>query len=241
MNGHVMYAQVQQISDNNLIVEHVSLVKRIAFHLIHRLPANIQIDDLIQAGMLGLLEASNNFKIGHGASFETFAGIRIRGAMLDEIRRLDWTPRSVHRKSREVAEAIKAIENKTGEDAKDSEVAQYLGLELSEYHKILVDATSAKIFSIDTMDDDDTAVFKLEHSSPTPLETLSQQSFQSNLAEVINNLPEREQLVMSLYYDDELNLREIGHVLDISESRVCQIHGQALLRIKSRMNRWEED
>ncbi len=241
MNGHAMYAQVEQLASNNLVTEHVALVKRIAFHLINRLPPNIQIDDLIQAGMLGLLEASSNYAMGHGASFETFASIRIRGAMIDEIRRLDWTPRSVHRKSREVALAIKEIENKSGEDAKDAEVAEYLGMELSEYHKILVDSTTSKIFSIDTMDDDDHAVIKATDSSPTPFESVSKQSFQSSLADVIKALPDREQMVMSLYYDEELNLREIGSVLDISESRVCQIHGQALLRIKSRMSHWSEE
>ncbi len=240
MNGHAMYAQVEQLSNNNLVTEHVALVKRIAFHLIHRLPPNVQVDDLIQAGMLGLLEASSNYVTGHGASFETFAGIRIRGAMLDEIRRLDWTPRSVHRKSREVAQAIKDIENKSGEDAKDTEVAAHLGLKLSEYHQILVDSASSKIFSIDSMDDEDNAIVKTADSSPTPYESVSKEHFQYSLTEVIKTLPEREQMVMALYYDEELNLREIGSVLDISESRVCQIHGQALLRIKSRMSDWNE-
>jgi len=240
MNGHAMYAQVEQLTSNNLVTEHVALVKRIAFHLISRLPPNIQVDDLIQAGMLGLLEASNNYAQGHGASFETFAGIRIRGAMLDEIRRLDWTPRSVHRKSREVAQAIKELENKSGKDPKDSDIAEYLGLEISEYHQILVDSTSSKIFSIDTMDEEDHVVVKATDSSPTPYESVSKLSFQSALSDVIKTLPEREQMVMALYYDEELNLREIGSVLDISESRVCQIHGQALLRIKSRMGEWNE-
>jgi len=241
MNGHAMYAQVEQLSKNNLVTEHVALVKRIAFHLINRLPPNIQVDDLIQAGMLGLLEASNNYALGHGASFETFAGIRIRGAMLDEIRRLDWTPRSVHRKSREVAKAIKEIENNTGIDAKDADVAELMGLELSDYHQILIDSTSSKIFSIDTMDDEDNVVVKATDNNPTPFESVSKQSFQASLVDVIKTLPDREQMVMSLYYDDELNLREIGSVLDISESRVCQIHGQALLRIKSRMTNWSDE
>ena len=240
MNGHAMYAQVEQLANNNLVTEHVALVKRIAFHLINRLPPNVQVDDLIQAGMLGLLEASNNYAQGHGASFETFAGIRIRGAMLDEIRKLDWTPRSVHRKSREVAQAIKDIENKSGEDAKDSEVAELLGLKLSEYHQILVDSTSAKIFSMDTMDEEDNVHIKATDSSPTPYESVSKQNFQSSLSDVIKTLPEREKMVMALYYDEELNLREIGSVLEISESRVCQIHGQALLRVKSRMSEWTE-
>lgn len=238
MNGHTMYAQVEQLNRNNLMTEHVALVKRIAFHMMNRLPPSIQIDDLIQAGMLGLLEASNNYALGHGASFETFAGIRIRGAMIDEIRKLDWTPRSVHRKSREVSQAIREIENETGIDAKDSEVAEKLGIDLSEYHQILVDSTTSKVFSIDTLNEEDNVVIKAEDDGMTPFESTSQESFQVSLAEVIKGLPERERMVMSLYYDEELNLREIGSILDISESRVCQIHGQALLRIKSRMSHW---
>ena len=134
---------------NVRVVEHEQLVKRIAFHLMSRLPASVQVDDLIQAGMIGLIEASRKFDPEQGASFETYAGIRIRGSMLDEIRRTDWTPRSVHSKARDVAEAVRKIENEKGRDARDVEVAAVMGLELQEYHKILQDATGCRIFSFE--------------------------------------------------------------------------------------------
>jgi RNA polymerase sigma factor FliA len=237
MNGHAMYAEVERFGEDNIVTRHAALVKRIAFHLINRMPAHVQVDDLIQAGMLGLLEAASNFDSGQGASFETYAGIRIRGSMLDEIRKLDWTPRSVHRKSRAVSEAIRRIEHQKGSDATDHEIAQEMGISLSEYHQILVDTNSARVFSIDALEDEnDYQVAGAVNDSP--FNQLSDNEYQKNLADSIRSLPEKEQLVMSLYYQDELNFREIGQVLDVSESRVCQIHGQALLRIRSKMSDW---
>jgi len=123
MNAHAMYNDVELVSSDELVTKQAKLVKRIAFHLMHRLPPNVQAEDLIQAGMIGLIEASRQYDPTQGASFETYAGIRVRGAMLDEIRRSDWTPRSVHRKSREAAEALRNIEQETGRDANDTEVA----------------------------------------------------------------------------------------------------------------------
>ena len=227
---------------NVRVVEHEQLVKRIAFHLMSRLPASVQVDDLIQAGMIGLIEASRKFDPEQGASFETYAGIRIRGAMLDEIRRTDWTPRSVHRKARDVAEAVRKIENEKGRDARDVEVAKVMGLELNEYHKILQDATGCRIFSFEdpgTIGEDGYAQ-KTEQTNQ-PLENLQKSDFKAGLATEIKGLPERERLVMALYYDEELNLREIGDILGVSESRVCQIHGQALIRLRARMGEWLAD
>ncbi len=232
-----MYAEIQNYGDDNIVARHAALVKRIAFHLINRLPASIQVDDLIQAGMLGLLEAASHFDSGQGASFETYAGIRIRGAMLDEIRKLDWTPRSVHRKYRAASEAIRKIEHEKGGDASDVEIAREMGISLTEYHRILVDSNSARISSMDEMvqqGDSHTP----QSDTDNPFEKLSETEYQQKLSDCIRNLPEKEQLVMSLYYDDELNFREIGQVLEVSESRVCQIHGQAMLRIKSKMSDW---
>ena len=240
MNGHSMYAEVQKYGDDNIVSRHAVLVKRIAFHLINRMPDSVQVDDLIQAGMLGLLEAASNFNSSLGASFETFAGIRIRGAMLDEIRKLDWTPRSVYRKYRAVSEAIQNVELKKGSDASDSEIAQELGVSLSEYHQILVDSNSARLFSMDELEDK--GDYQLPASvEKTPLETLSEKEYQQQLVESIRSLPQKEQLVMSLYYDEELNFREIGLVLEVSESRVCQVHAQAVLRIRSKMSDWKKD
>jgi RNA polymerase sigma factor for flagellar operon FliA len=238
MNGHAMYAEVESLGESDQIVRHASLVKRIAYHLLNRLPPTVQIDDLIQAGMIGLLEAASNFNPDMGASFETFAGIRIRGSMIDEIRRSDWTPRSVHRKFRSVTEAIRKIENDTGEDARDADVAAALGISLSEYHQILIDSSSSRIYSIETMEDNMQDAAIPNSSENTPDESFISDEYRQQLAESIRLLPEKEQLVMSLYYDDELNFREIGEILDVTESRICQLHGQALLRVKARMSEW---
>jgi RNA polymerase sigma factor for flagellar operon FliA len=192
--------------------------------------------------MIGLIEASRKFDPEQGASFETYAGIRIRGAMLDEIRRTDWTPRSVHRKAREVAEAVRKIENDKGRDARDVEVAEVMGISLEEYHKILQDSTGCRIFSFE-----DPGMLGEEGVPQTgrhidqPLENLQKSDFKQGLADEIKGLPERERLVMALYYDEELNLREIGEILGVSESRVCQIHGQALIRLRARMGEWLSD
>jgi RNA polymerase sigma factor for flagellar operon FliA len=224
---------------NDLVNEHAGLVKRIAYHLMIRLPPNVQADDLIQAGMLGLLEASRNYDPSQGASFETYAGIRIRGSMLDEIRRSDWTPRSVHRKARMVAEAMREIENNAGRDARDVEVAQMLDMSLEDYHQILLDATGCRVFSLDELNAVGEGVAEMnDKSAETPFEELQKGAFKQALSEAIAGLPERERLVVAMYYDDEMNLREIGHVLGVSESRVCQIHSQATLRLRSRMGEW---
>jgi RNA polymerase sigma factor for flagellar operon FliA len=237
-----MYVITPDSDSEDLVSKHAALVKRIAYHLMSRLPPSVQADDLIQAGMIGLLEASRNYDASQGASFETYAGIRIRGAMLDEIRRTDWTPRSVHRKARQVAEAVREIENKEGRDARDVEVARKLGIDLNEYHRILQDATGCRVFSID---DTGTNGDEPQQQQPVadtprnePLDSLQHADFKSALAQAIAGLPERERLVMAMYYDEELNLREIGEVLGVSESRVCQIHGQALIRLRARMGDW---
>ncbi len=237
MNGHAMYAEVGNLADSDQIIRHASLVKRIAYHLLNRLPPTVQVDDLIQAGMVGLLEAAGNFNATMGASFETFAGIRIRGAMIDEIRRSDWAPRSVHRKYREVTEAIRNIEHETGGNAKDADVAELLGISLSEYHQILIDSSAATIHSIEALEENNENL-QPSSSENTPEQYLGSEEYQHKLAQAIKNLPQKESLVMSLYYDDELNFREIGDILEVTESRICQLHGQALIRIKTKMSDW---
>jgi RNA polymerase sigma factor for flagellar operon FliA len=233
-------AAYQQLADKNELVErHASLVKRIAHHLLARLPASVLVDDLIQAGMIGLLEASRNFDGTKGASFETFAGIRIRGSMLDEIRKGDWTPRSVHKNGRAITEAINQVERETGRDARDFDVAEKLDISIDQYHQMLNEVNVGKIIGIEDLGvTDDVIADERSKGSDTPFEDLVQGSFQKALAHAITTLPEREAVVLSLYYDEELNLREIGEVLDVSESRVSQIHSQAMLKLKSRMQSW---
>jgi RNA polymerase sigma factor for flagellar operon FliA len=221
---------------DDLVARHAELVKRIAYHLAGRLPASVEVADLIQAGMLGLLEAASSYSAGKGASFETFAGIRIRGAMLDALRRLDWAPRSVHRKAREAAAAMREVELETGREARDTEVAARMGVSLDEYHRVVQDAANCQIASLD---DTEGEVEVPDHASD-PFREVQGGEFREALAAAIAELPERERLVMSMYYDDELNLKEIGAVLSVTESRVCQLHGQALVRLRARLASWRK-
>lgn len=240
MSGANLYSQVQGQQQEPLgdIESYLPLVKKIAYHLKARLPSSVFTDDLIQSGVIGLMEALQRYNANQGASFETYAGIRIRGAMLDEIRKGDWTPRSVHRKSRAVSDAMGAVEARLGRESYDSEVAEQLGVTLEEYHKILLDTSSAQLLSIDEPDHNDLSEGQLEGHAKSPLAELADSGFKDSLAQAIENLPEREKLVMALYYDEELNLKEIGEVLEVSESRVSQIHSQAIKRLRSRLSDW---
>ncbi len=242
MKGLAAYSSVQDQDADTLVNQHAPLVKRIAYHMVNRLPPSVQVDDLIQAGMIGLLEASRHYDQSRGASFETYAGIRIRGAMLDEIRRSDWTPRSVHRKARMVSDAMREIENVEGRDARDVEVADAMGLSLEDYHKILLDSSGCRVFSVEEL----RVVGELpqgenDGSIIGPLDGFQKSEFKDSLAEAISGLPERERLVIALYYDEEMNLREIGQVLGVTESRACQIHSQATFRLRSRLTEWLSD
>jgi RNA polymerase sigma factor for flagellar operon FliA len=236
----VLKVHTYSVDKSVLLERNTVLVKRIAYHLLARLPASVLVDDLIQSGMIGLLEAANNFDNSKGASFETFAGIRIRGAMLDEIRRGDWVPRSVHKNSRMISEAIKSLEAQYGRNVTDVEIAEKLEISINEYHQILNDVSSGKILGLDDLGvSDDVIEIAHNHQQDEPYANIEQSFFKKSLAECISSLPEREALVLSLYYDEEFNLREIGQVLDVSESRVSQIHSQAMHRLKARMQSWQ--
>lgn len=242
MNSWTMYTDEETKVAHELVKKHANLVKRIAHHLKGRLPPSVQIEDLIQAGMIGLLEASKNYDDTKGASFETYSGIRIRGSMLDEIRRGDWAPRSVHRNTRRITQAIRKIENIAGRDAKDHEVASELEVTLEDYHKMLQDSVGTRIFGFDDIGiNADVISDGIAGYFPSPLDGLQKADFYRALAKCIANLPERERLVLALYYDEELNLREVGEVLGVSESRVSQIHSQAMLRLQARIKDLEND
>lgn len=235
-----MYNELEFKSGQELIQEYTPLVKRIAHHLMARLPASVVLDDLIQSGMIGLLEAARRYDASKGASFETFAGIRIRGAIIDEVRRGDWTPRSVHRNARRVSDAINQIEHRTGRDATDAEVAAELQVTMTDYHALLQDSVDSRLFSYDqlTESSDESPGDQFEAAGPGPGLQHEDGGFRQALADAIGRLPERERLVLSLYYDEELNLKEIGQVLGVSESRVSQIHSQAALRLRGRLKDW---
>ncbi|KZY97304.1 RNA polymerase sigma factor FliA, partial [Oleibacter sp. HI0075] len=188
--------------------------------------------------MIGLLEAARKYDGGKGASFETYAGIRIRGAMLDEIRKGDWAPRSVHRNARRIQDAIKQVEAVKGRDADDSEVAAVLGISQDEYHQILKDSAGCRLFSYEELLENDSSPDLMDDSTPGPGKGMERDAFRRQLGEAISGLPEREQLVLALYYDEELNLKEIGAVLGVSESRVSQLHSQATHRLRARLSDW---
>ena len=232
---------MDQLPQQELVLKHADLVKRIAYHLVSRMPPNVEVDDLIQSGMIGLLDAAKHYSAAKGANFETYAGIRIRGAMLDEVRKSDWTPRSVHRNMRQMSDVVRKIENAKGQDATPTDIAEGLGVSIEEYHKLVLDAASCRLFSFDQMSSSEDESSPADHAQderPGPFDHIENAGFRGALASAIDGLPEREKLVLSLYYDEDMNLREIGEVLEVSESRVCQIHGQALVRVRARLAEW---
>lgn len=240
-SAQLAYAQAAPVpAPNDLVMQHAELVKRLAYHLVARLPSSVDVDDLIQSGMIGLLDAAKGYDASHGASFETYASIRIRGAMIDEIRRCDWAPRSVHRKLREVSKAIRLVEQEIGSEARAADVAAKMGVPLDEYYQIVSDASRCQVFSINYETDDEDQSRDAADPSCGPDGLLEREEFRDALAGSIVDLPERERLVMALYYQEELNLKEIGAVLEVSESRVCQIHGQALARLRARLGEFLE-
>lgn len=213
-----------------LVRKHLPLVKRIAQQLVVRLPSHIEIDDLIQVGLIGLLKASEDHQRDSGAAFSTYATIRIRGAMLDELRSRDWLPRSVQRDLGRVAAAIERVEQKLGRAPTEREIAAELGMSLEDYRSLSGELACARISQLD-----DTDEMVSDHE---PVEEVFDQNRREDLVEAIKQLPEKEALMLSLYYTEGLNLKEIGLVLEVSESRVSQIHGQAVARLRSKLRAW---
>lgn len=229
-----MYTAQGLASMDDVVNRHAPLVKKLAYHLMGRLPSSVQVDDLIQAGLIGLLDAAGQYDPRQGASFETYASIRIRGAMLDELRRNDWAPKSVHRKSRAISAAIQRIENRGERNAGDREIAAELGVTLDEYHQMLRDTSISSLLSYDEITSGEEGGFdQFSDHGPLPQQLLEDEEFQQQLIAAIGKLPEREQLIMSLYYEQELNLKEIGAVLSVSESRISQILSQAHARLRA--------
>lgn len=229
------YTQTPAENFEALIEKHLPLVKRIANHLIARLPASVEYDELVQAGMIGLFDASRNYDPSQGAAFETYATIRVRGSMLDELRKTDWAPKSINKKTRDIGAAIHKIEQRTGRDPKEEEIAEELGVPLKEYQQMLLDTSKHHILSFDEMGASEDI---MAGNEPTPLQNTQRDHFQQRLTQAITLLPEREKMVVSLYYVKELNLKEIGSILEVSESRISQLLSQALTRIKANLHDW---
>lgn len=236
MSVNRMYLQNQIV--NTVISENADLVKRIAFRLHSRLPDSVQVEDLVQAGMIGLLEAHERFDPESGASFSTFAGIRIRGAMLDEIRRGDWAPRSLHRKSRAVADAQRRLEARNRRAPTEAEIAAEMDMSLSDYRKTVGDVSSANLYSLDDVDPTRPTQEVAAADDSRPSITVERNSLNEAVAAASAKLPERERMLMSMYYEQDLNLREIAQTLGVSESRACQLHGRAVSRVRAELSAW---
>lgn len=236
MSINTMYSRGAQ--QNPVINDNIDLVKRIALRLHGRLPDSVQIEDLVQAGMIGLLEAHERFDASAGASFSTFAGIRIRGAMLDEIRRGDWAPRSLHRKSRAVAAAQRRLEARQGRKSSEAEIAAEMELSLEDYRKTVGDVSSANLYSLDDVDPSQPSQDVPADDNTRPQVRVEHECLISAVAQASAKLPSRERLLMSMYYEQDLNLRQIAETLGVSESRACQLHGRAVSRVREELSAW---
>ena len=232
-----MYAALHNrspIQDIGVVVdENLELVKRIAWRLHQRLPDCVQVEDLIQAGTIGLLEAWERYQPDEDASFATFAGIRIRGAMLDEIRRGDWAPRSLHRAARAVKQARADVERRVGRAAASTAVAAELGMPLAEYRRLCDDVALSHVASLDAALSDQPALEVSADDGFAPEAAVEYQDMCEVIQRAAVELPEREQLLLHLYYESGRNLREIAEQLGVSESRVCQLHGRAIRQIRT--------
>ncbi|MBI1395278.1 MAG: FliA/WhiG family RNA polymerase sigma factor [Betaproteobacteria bacterium] len=224
-----------------IVNELAPLVKRIAYHFMAKLPASVEVDDLIQAGLIGLLDAAKNFDDTQGAQFETYAIQRIRGSILDELRQADWLPRNVRKNLRKIENAVSKLEQELGRAPRESELADHMQVPIEEYQQMLFDSRGYQLLHYEDFQESEDGDFFdsfVTDGQRGPLDVLEDQGFRRHLIQAISALPEREKLVMGLYYEQEMNLKEIGEILGVSESRVCQLHSQAVARLRSRMKTW---
>ncbi|ALX41165.1 MULTISPECIES: RNA polymerase sigma factor FliA [Burkholderia] len=234
----MMYNAQGKISQDEVLTQYAPLVRRLGLQLVAKMPASVDLDDLIQAGMIGLLDAASRYKEDQGAQFETYATQRIRGAMLDELRSNDWLPRSLRKTSREVEHAVHQVEQRLGRSANETEIAAHLQMPLDEYQSMLQDLHGSQLVYYEDFDrsaDDEPFLDRYRADHSDPLSALLDEHLRDALVDAIEHLPEREKLLMSLYYERGLNLREIGAVLEVSESRVCQLHSQAVARLRAKL------
>lgn len=235
-----MYTATGTVDKHQSINQFAPLVRRIAHYMMAKLPASVQLDDIIQAGMIGLLDAVNRYQGSLGAQFESYAAQRIRGAILDELRQADWLPRSVRKNMRRIEAAVNALEQRLGRAPTEPELAQELGMPLAEYQEMLQDARGCQLIYFDDLKGPDSDHFLESYrtdNNSNPLDMLVDENLRELLVKAIEELPPREKMVMGMHYEQELNLREIGEVLGVSESRVCQLHSQAVARLRARMRK----
>ena len=237
-----MYTAKGRLDPGALLKQYSPLVRRLAHQMIAKLPANVEIDDLIQVGMIGLNDALCRFDPAQGVQFETFATQRIRGAMLDELRGSDWMSRGDRRHQRMIETAVHKLEQKLGRAPSETEIAAEMGMKLTEYQELLGKVRGTQLVYLEDMSGDDGDEDFLDRhmvdADANPLGRLSDRKMREALVAAIENLPQREQYVMSMYYEHDMNLKEIAAVLGVTESRVCQLHSQSIARLRTRMREW---
>lgn len=237
-----MYTAKGRLDVDSLLKQYSPLVRRLAHQMIAKLPANVEVDDLIQVGMIGLSDALSRFDAGQGVQFETFATQRIRGAMLDELRGADWMSRGTRKQQREIEAAVHRLEQRLGRPPQESEIAKEMGISLSDYQELLGKVRGTQLIYLEDMSGDDgDSDFLDRHvasEADDPLSLLNDQRMRQALVDAIKLLPEREQYVMSMYYEQDMNLKEIAAVLGVTESRVCQLHSQSIARLRVKLRAW---
>ncbi|HWU66902.1 MAG TPA: RNA polymerase sigma factor FliA [Methylophilus sp.] len=224
---------------DQMLRQHSGLVKKMAYQLKAKLPSCVELDDLVQAGMIGLMDAIQRYEDTHGAQFETYASQRVRGAMLDELRGADWLPRGIRKNMRDIEVAVQQLEQKLGRPPTESEIAKHMNFSLEDYYDVLSDCQGHQLIYYEDFQDDDGGEHFLDRyvddDSSDPVKSLLESDFREALIDSIDHLPDREKMLMGLYYEQELNLKEIGAIMNVSESRVCQLHSQAVARLRASM------
>lgn len=230
MQGIDCYEEsAENLITEQFVTEHHMLVKKIALHMKRRLPSHIDLDDLIQSGFVGLLEARKKYKDGMGTTFETFASIRIRGAIIDALRKNSWSNREITKNMRLIADAITRLEQRNQKHPSAEEIAHELGMTLEEHDKICQQISLCNVISLDIIDSDDSI---LSSGQDDPMNATEQQEMLAEIKTILGTLSEREQLVLSLYYVEEFTFKQIAEILDLTEARICQLHTQAISRMK---------
>ncbi len=234
---------MEKVEFDKKILDNLQLVKIIALKIAVRIPAGIELDDLIHTGILGLIDAINKFDPMKKVKFSTYASLRIRGAILDELRNLDWASRGLRSKIKDIERVYKELEQKLGRPAMDEEVAKEMKMKIGDFYKLLDDSRGVAIGvfrysqedELKMVEEDRVLKYFSDEKSNSPTFIVEKEEMKKILAELIDNLPEKEKLVLSLSYIDELNLSEIGEILKLSESRISQIRTSAVLRLRSRI------
>lgn len=235
-----MYTVKGQLDRSAQIKQYQPLVRKLAHYMMAKLPASVEVDDLIQVGLIGLADALSRYEASQGVQFETFATQRIRGAMLDELRGNDWMSRGSRKSQKEIETTMRRLEHRLGRSPIESEIAAEMGITLDEYQSLLGKVRGTQLVYLEDMarngeDDDNFLDRHVADSEADPVNMLRDHRLRKALVAAIKGLPEREQFIMSMYYEQDMNLKEIAAVLEVTESRICQLHSQSIARLRAKM------